>query len=164
MNLPEIKDPLTCSLQVYWTDKWQLGNLLEAVLEYTGPARVIITTFSTSEEFLRKMHKLKKQGKVTSAVLFCDHKAAEKTSTMMPLMRNVYQDIVMMKNHSKVMIVEAESKKVVILTSQNNTRGNRHEDYTIVSLDDIVENILQELNKYCEENGRPGIIQTDGNS
>ena len=40
-------------LQAYLDNRLQLFDVLEFILAQTGPAKVYVSTFSTSEEFLR---------------------------------------------------------------------------------------------------------------
>ena len=77
---PEICDPSEKSVQVILTDAFQLGYLLETLLGFTGAADITVSTFSTGEEFLRKLIALRRIGLVRTARLFTDFKAAEKTA------------------------------------------------------------------------------------
>lgn len=45
-------------LQAYLDNRIQLFDIIEKILSETGPAEIYISTFSTSEEFLRRIFKL----------------------------------------------------------------------------------------------------------
>lgn len=138
-------------LQVLLTNQLQAGALLDILLEYTGAANLTISTFSTGEEFLRKLLRLRKSGRVKTAHLYTDVKAAEKTARTRELVSNAYDRVCYCANHSKVMIVEGELLTAVVLTSQNQTRGNRLENYCIVADIELAQSLkktLQEQKTY----------------
>lgn len=128
-----IQSPLEKPLQVFLEAHLTPGRLLDDAILYAGAADIIVSTFSTSEEFLLKLWKMREQGEVRSAKIYLDHKAAEKTARILPLVRNCFNEIFYCKNHSKVMIVRGEVMTLVILTSQNQTRGDRLESYVIMA-------------------------------
>lgn len=135
----EIKDPLTCPLQVFMSDKVQLGDVLARLLEFTGAARLTVSTFSCGEEFLMRLHKLKQKGLVLFSALYADMKAAEKTARIRTMLMSVYDEFHLCANHSKVMLVEGERMTVCVLSSQNQTRGNRMESYVVLRSPEVEE-------------------------
>ena len=146
---PQIENPRSKPLQVILTDGFQLGYVLETVLSFCGPSNITVSTFSTGEEFLRKLLALRKNGQVLHAVLYTDTKAAEKTAKLKYMLRAAYDEINFCKNHSKVMIVEGNIR-VVVLSSQNQTRGNRMENYVILHnnfVADYCKSTLENINK-----------------
>lgn len=52
-----------CAVQPYFSKSVQLADLIEWVIEQIGRADISISTFSTSEEFLRRMFRMKKKGR-----------------------------------------------------------------------------------------------------
>lgn len=67
-----------------------------------------------------------------------DRKATNKTLALWAFMGEVFTDVHLADNHSKVLLVRPTvGPAVSILTSQNLTRGNRHEAY-LVSTDDAL--------------------------
>lgn len=103
---PEIHDPSQKTVQVILTDAFQLGYLLERLLGFTGAADITVSTFSTGEEFLRKLIALRRIGLIRTARLFTDFKAAEKTAKINAMLRAAYDEVRFCKNHSKVIIIE----------------------------------------------------------
>lgn len=59
---PEIHNPKDVPVQVILTDTFQLGYVLEHLLAFTGPADITVSTYSTGEEFLRKLIALRGKG------------------------------------------------------------------------------------------------------
>ncbi|MDY6249521.1 MAG: hypothetical protein SPL64_00245 [Bacteroidaceae bacterium] len=141
---PTILDPRVAECQVFLTDAFQLGYVLEQILAFTGKAKITASTFGNGEEFLRKLIMLKNKGMITESVLYCDTKAAEKNAKMHPLLRSAYDRINFCDNHSKVLVIEG-AFPVVLLASQNQTRGNRLENYVIIQNEDTAEYCLKIL-------------------
>ena len=124
-------------LQAYLDNRLQLFDVLEFILLQTGPAKVYVSTFSTSEEFLRRLFSLRKRELILHAVLMADLKAAKKTVNLSTFMGVVFDDVYLTENHSKVLLVENDKWMVTVVTSQNQTRGNRTECSIITTQPDI---------------------------
>lgn len=141
---PTIYDPRERQVQVILTDTFQLGFVLESLLAFTGEADITVSTYSTGEEFLRKLLALRRKGIVRSAQLFTDFKAAEKTARVNPILRAAYDEVRFCQNHSKVMVIEG-SFPALVLSSQNQTRGNRLENYAILQSREAADYCLSTL-------------------
>lgn len=113
--------------QAYFSDRIQLSALIDWVLAQIGPAQMLISTFSTSEEFLRHLFKLRSEHRIVEATLFCDIRAARKITTLKRFMASVFDSVILCQNHSKVVILIGKLDVVAIVTSQNQTRGDRYE-------------------------------------
>lgn len=111
----------------------QIYHIIEAVIRQVGPVSITATTFSVAEEFLRAMHKLKHEGKVTDLTILCDLKSAQKTAKINTLLRNIADYVYLAENHSKVVLLQAADMCVSIVTSQNQTRCNRMEGAIITT-------------------------------
>ncbi len=118
-------------------------GLLRWVLCQTGAARVLLTTFSTSEEFLCGFYRLRRDGLVTDATLVADVKAARKTVHLDRLVENCFERTFLIPNHSKVLLISNDSWNITVLTSQNQTYGDRIEQ-TLVSTD---ENLFRQSSR-----------------
>lgn len=130
--------------QAYFSNKVQLADLIEWVLEQTGPCSLEISTFSTSESFLRRLYRLKQAGKVLKCRLIADVRAAKKTASLYTFMKSVFDEIYLCQNHSKVVLLRPvnEAGVVAIVTSQNQTRGDRYEAGVITSDGFAVANLI----------------------
>lgn len=114
--------------QAYLSNAVQVADVLEWILEQVGTAKVWQTSFSISEEFLRRLFFIEKSGKVSEFNLVLDHKATNKTLKLWSFITQVIERTYLTDNHSKILLVEALSgDRVSVVTSQNLTRGNRHE-------------------------------------
>jgi len=152
-NIDNYLKPLNdVPLQSYLTNELQVADVLEWVLEQIGPAEVWQTSFSISEEFLRRLYFLQKKHPVKAFHLVLDHKATNKTLKLWVFIDKVIADTFLADNHSKILLIRAESGQCVsIITSQNLTRGNRNESalvttdqgvfYTLLaSVQDLIKN------------------------
>lgn len=142
-SMADVVKPLAeCPSQAYLSNAVQVADLLEWILEQVGTAKVWQTSFSISEEFIRRLFFIEKSGKVSEFNLVLDHKATNKTLKLWSFMTQVIQRTYLTDNHSKILLVQAESGQTVsVITSQNLTRGNRHES-AFISTDPVVFNTL----------------------
>lgn len=122
-------------LQAYLSNRIQVADLLEWILEQTGPAEVWQSSFSISEEFIRRLYFMQKRKKLfTRFNLVLDHKATQKTLKLWPFICQVIERTYLADNHSKILLVKSLSGKFVsVITSQNLTRGNRYESAVVMS-------------------------------
>lgn len=142
--MPGVDDlvPLSeSSLQTYFDNRTQLAQVIEWVSSQIGAAHVAISTFSTSEEFIRRLWRLKNSGKIKSCTMYCDLRAARKTLSLYSFMQNVFDKVALCQNHSKVVLLSNDSHSVAIVTSQNQTRGDRFECGIITTDKSIIDKL-----------------------
>ena len=142
-SMADVVKPLAeCPSQAYLSNAVQVADLLEWILEQVGTAKVWQTSFSISEEFIRRLFFIEKSGRVSEFNLVLDHKATNKTLKLWSFMTQVIQRTFLTDNHSKILLVQAENGQTVsVITSQNLTRGNRHES-AFIATDPVVFNTL----------------------
>ena len=128
--------------QAYLTNALQVADVLEWILEQVGKAKVWQTSFSISEEFLRRLFFIEKKGNISEFNLVLDHKATNKTLKLWAFISQVMKRTYLADNHSKILLVLSEAGDTIsVVTSQNLTRGNRHES-TFISTDKAIFNTL----------------------
>lgn len=130
-------------VQAYFSNSVQLADVIASILEHIGASEIVISTFSTSEEFLRRIWRLRKEGLITSASLFCDLKAARKTVHLYTFITSIFDAVHLAENHSKVVLLGNNRYRVSIVTSQNQTRGNRFECGIISSSPELYNQLAQ---------------------
>lgn len=124
--------------QAYLTNALQVADVLEWILQQVGKSKVWQTSFSISEEFLRRLFFIEKGGKVLEFNLVLDHKATNKTLKLWSFICQVMKRTYLADNHSKILLVESEAGDTIsVVTSQNLIRGNRHES-TFISTDKAI--------------------------
>ena len=155
--MADVVKPLSeCSSQAYLSNAVQVADLLEWILEQVGTAKVWQTSFSISEEFLRRLFFIEKGGKVSEFNLVLDHKATNKTLKLWSFMTQVIERTYLTDNHSKILLVQAESGATVsVITSQNLTRGNRHESAFISTDPGIFATLHAEVTDLIDNHSVP---------
>ena len=148
-NINEIFKPISPGyIGADLNNKFQLYNLIEWVLEQTGPADVFVVSFSISEEFIRKMLKLQKSGLIKSCEVVLDFKAVQKTQKIIRFAQYVFNSVSYCKTHAKIVIIETDNLEypgVIITGSQNATRGNRSESTVITTDEQTFYNLKQKV-------------------
>ena len=128
--------------QAYLSNVLQVADVLDWILSQVGHAEVWQTSFSISEEFLRRLFFIERSGNVSRFNLVLDHKATNKTLKLWVFINQVIERTFLADNHSKVILIRSEAGETVsIITSQNLTRGNRMES-SIVTTDKSVFDTL----------------------
>lgn len=131
--------------QSYLTDTLQVADIIEWVLGQAGRSEIWQTTFSISEEFLRRLYFIEKSGRVERIHLVLDFKATQKTLRLWSFITQVIENTYLADNHSKVVLIRGEKLSVSIITSQNLTRGNRHESAVVTTDEGVFTTLHQEV-------------------
>ena len=132
--------------QAYLTNALQVADVLEWILEQVGKATVWQTSFSISEEFIRRLYFIEKSGLVTRFNLVLDHKATNKTLKLWAFITQVIDTTYLADNHSKVLLIRSEQGETVsIITSQNLTRGNRCESAVVTTDKEIFATLYAQI-------------------
>lgn len=147
ISIEEVLKPLHSAVtQAYLSNVVQMADILEWILGQVGRAKVWQTSFSISEEFIRRLYFINKKADISEFNLVLDHKATNKTLTLWSFISQVISKTYLADNHSKVLLVESESGLgVTVITSQNLTRGNRHESTVITTDKDIFEKMKSDV-------------------
>lgn len=137
-NLNDLLKPLSSSpLQSYLGKGLHTLGLLGWILEQTGRADVYVSTFSTSDAFLRGFYNLRKKGLIGHSVLLADLKASKKTVKLYREMQCCFDSVFLTMNHSKVVLVQNDSHLVSVISSQNQTYGDRAECTVITTNQEV---------------------------
>lgn len=140
-----------CPVQPYFGRTALLSDYIDWALDQIGPAGMAVSTFSVSEQFLRWLHRARSSGRISRCSLVCDLRAARKTASLDSLMRRLCDEVILAQNHSKVVILGARGIDVAIVTSQNQTRGDRFEAGIITTDIRTVSRLKDGLATLCNE-------------
>lgn len=156
-SLSEILVPLAQKPnQAYLSNAVQVADILEWILQQVGYAEVWQTSFSISEEFLRRLFFICKANKVSRINLVLDHKATNKTLKLWAFITQVIERTYLADNHSKILLVKSERGDTVsVVTSQNLTRGNRAESAFISTDPDIFAGLFAQVNDLITNHSVP---------
>ena len=102
-------------------------GLLGWILQQTGRADVYVSTFSASDAFLSGFLRLRRRNLIANATLVADLKAARKTVQLYRLMQSCFDHVYLAQNHSKIVLVKNDNYQVAVISSQNQTYGDRAE-------------------------------------
>lgn len=136
------------------TGTTQLYHIVEDLLLQSGKADVFISSFTVAEEFIRQLHNLKEKNLINRLDLLIDNRSAKKTLHLSYFLFSVANEVYLANNHSKIILIKNENFKIAVVTSQNQTRGNRYEAGIITTLNDTYDyfskNIDNEINNYLK--------------
>lgn len=153
-NIP-LKPLGSTSTQAYMSNAVQVVDLMQWIIDQTGPACVRVSSFSLSEEFLRRAFIMRQHGQILDLEVVLDFKATQKTLILWPFIAQTIENCYLSANHSKVMIIESDNMKVAAVMSQNLTRGNRTEATVVSSDPDVVEPLAEQLGDLIKFNSVP---------
>jgi hypothetical protein len=156
-SIDEVLSPLSQKPhQAYLSNVLQVADVLEWILEQVGTAEVWQTSFSISEEFLRRLFFIEKSGRVKKFHLVLDHKATNKTLKLWAFISQVIERTYLADNHSKILLVKSEAGDTVcVVTSQNLTRGNRSESAFITTDKEIFDTLHAQVTDLIKHHSVP---------
>jgi hypothetical protein len=156
-SISDILKPLSEKpFQAYLSTALQVADVLEWILAQVGVAEIWQTSFSISEEFLRRLYFITRDKKVSRINLVLDHKATNKTLKLWNFIIQVIERTYLADNHSKILLVNGENgTKVSVVTSQNLTRGNRAESAFISTDPAIFDNLFAQVNDLITNHSVP---------
>ena len=101
-SISEIFRPLKdAPVQSALSNAVQIADILEWVLEQVGTSEVWQTSFSISEEFLRRLYFITRDGSASAIHLVLDFKATNKTLSLWTFIEQVISSTHLADNHSK---------------------------------------------------------------
>ena len=131
--------------QAYLSDRLQVADILAWILAQTGAAHVQMSSFSISEEFLRRIFFIEKEGLINSLDIVLDFKATNKTKLLWPFIAQTVRSCHLAQNHSTRLLVHNDDMCVSVVMSQNLTRGNRFESGFITTDPAVFVNLHEQL-------------------
>ena len=156
-SISDILRPLKdAPCQAYLSNAVQVADILEWILSQVGVAEIWQTSFSISEEFLRRLYFICKDKRVSRINLVLDHKATNKTLKLWAFISQVIERTYLADNHSKILLVKSQKGDMVsVVTSQNLTRGNRAESAFISTDPAIFATLFSQVNDLITNHSVP---------
>ena len=152
-NIAAILQPLNkCATQTYLGTGLHTLGLLAWILQQTGRADVYVSTFSTSEAFLNGFYNLRKKQLIDHSVLLADLKASRKTVKLYRLMQQCFDSVYLGMNHSKIVLVQNDNHLVSVISSQNQTYGDRAECTMVTTDQEAFYNLYSGLKDIVNKN------------
>ncbi|MBQ3699914.1 MAG: C4-dicarboxylate ABC transporter [Prevotella sp.] len=145
-RVDDLLQPLAeCPIQAYFGMGLHTLGLLQWILKQTGKATVFVSSYSTSEPFLNGFYLLREKDKVEKALLLLDQRAARKTLQLEQLMTGAFEHVFLGQNHSKVLLVHNARWQVSVVTSQNQTYGQRAESTIVTTNRQVYEQLMAQM-------------------
>ena len=142
--------------QAYLSNAVQVADILDWILSQVCVAEIWQTSFSISEEFLRRLYFICKDKRVSRINLVLDHKATNKTLKLWAFISQVIERTYLADNHSKILLVKSQNGDMVsVVTSQNLTRGNRAESAFISTDRAIFDTLYAQINDLITNHSVP---------
>ena len=156
-SISDILRPLKdAPCQAYLSNAVQVADILEWILSQVDVAEIWQTSFSISEEFLRRLYFICKDKRVSRINLVLDHKATNKTLKLWAFISQVIERTYLADNHSKILLVKSQNGDMVsVVTSQNLTRGNRAESAFISTDPGIFATLFSQVNDLITNHSVP---------
>lgn len=90
--------------QAYISDAIQVADIIEWVVPQIGPCEIFQSSFSISEEFLRRLYFMRCRGLIRDITLILDHKATNMTIKLWVFISSLVKRAFLADNHSKVLL------------------------------------------------------------
>lgn len=155
-------------IQAYFGQGLHTLGLLGWLLKQTGRADVWISSYSTSEAFLNGFYLLCRKNAVRHSAILLDQRAARKTIHLEQLLDAAFEHVFLGQNHSKLLLIRNSEFTISVITSQNQTYGDRAESTIITNDSKVFDVLMQQYIDTCStgaveidlHNGK-GIITED---
>ena len=138
--------------QAYFGRHLHTLGLIKWILSQIGCADVWVSSYSTSEEFLRGFQLMRLSDSIHSAKMLLDVKASKKTVQLWRMMQACFDEVYLGENHSKVILFRTEDCVVSVVTSQNQTYGSRDESTIVTTEPQVFYDLLHGYLDYCANN------------
>lgn len=136
----------------YFSDgKWNLHDLLDYLLSLSGKADVLISSYSISETSVREFLRLKEEGCIKTLRVMLDLSVKSQKGSLLFFANNVADEIRLAANHSKIIVIEGETRCFTVLSSANFTVNPRYECGYITTDKDALEFFKTKLSQAFEK-------------
>jgi len=127
--------PLSPGLFYHYVNsgQWSLHDLLTHALQFSGPAQVMVTSFSLSETAIRSFVHLMDSGLITRLDCLFDISTKRNKLELLMFAQNVSSKVYISSNHAKFIAIKTPDVCVCINTSANLTVNRRHEAGVLVT-------------------------------
>jgi hypothetical protein len=130
---------------------WSMHQMLHYCLELCGPAKVMICTWTITEEPVRAIMRMKDKGMIKDLSVLVDHRIATRSASAMQLLKSIATDVKLIKSHAKITVILGEKMWMSIVGSANFSRNRRLEAGTIFTDHDSVMFDFMTLNKLLQD-------------
>lgn len=114
---------------IHWVSEgdWSMHQLLEALLERTGPAEVWISSYAFSELPARTIANLRALGTISRLHCIIDSRIDVRSASALTILRNTSTRLKLCHTHAKVTILKNKEWLIAVSGSANYTVNKRYE-------------------------------------
>jgi hypothetical protein len=128
-KLNDVINQLEENTCVHWVSEgdWSMHDLLNALLELSGPANVYLSSYAFSEYPARMIADL--VGRKIIRELYCliDARIDVRSASALNLIKNCATRLELVNTHAKVTVIESNTMMIVTIGSANYTTNKRYE-------------------------------------
>lgn len=122
------------SLVHFYSDgAWNMHQLLLALIDITGPAKLFISSYAMSETAVRCLTALREAGQITRLSCVIDNRVETRSAGSFQLLRSICDRVVLRMTHAKVTVIEGKDVQLLVIGSANYTENKRMEVGVIVN-------------------------------
>lgn len=132
--------------------EFSMHELLEKLMEITGPAKVKLTTFSITEAAVRVFHRLSDERKIIDLKCIFDISVKMHRLGLLFFALNASTEIALAKNHAKIILIENETWKLTVISSANFNINDKIEAGIITGCRDVYEFYSRKFDETVSKN------------
>jgi len=139
-SLNEVISLLQNDSLIYWvtSGEWSMHDMLVSILNITGAADVLISTYAMSETPARILAKLKEAKMITSLKVLLDNRVDTRSAGSYQLMLSMCNELALTETHAKVTVIQNSDWHVAVIGSANYTENKRLECGIITTFEPAV--------------------------
>lgn len=135
---------------LYWSKGWSMHELLLFLLAQTGPSKLLLSSFSVSEEAVRAFALAKEKRLITDFSVLFDYTTKRHKADFLNFFHNVTPNIRIYPNHSKAFVLDGPLP-IAVLSSQNLNRNHRVECGVVTSVATEVERLKAKFQSFFDQ-------------
>ena len=132
--LPDIMAQLKQNTCVFWVSngEWSMHQMLMAILDKTGSAKLWLSTYAMSEKPARIIAQLKDEKVITELNVVLDNRVDVRTAGSLQIIKTIADKYGLVDTHAKVSVVRNDDFDIAVVGSANYTENSRWEAGVII--------------------------------
>ena len=147
-------------LAIHINNSTSLHQMLNTILERTGPASVWLSSFSICDEAICSLKWMKDSGLITDLHCILDYSMRKTRMDLLEFLAKISEELILNHNHTKIILILNEKHSVSLITSANFTENRRWEVGIEHGLPEVAEILLQFM-KEAIKDGLPIIDKNE---
>ncbi len=133
------------------TGRLSLHQMLECLLELTGPAHVALSAWAITEDPARCLFRLRRNETIKQLSCVVSDRMPVQNAGAYQLLMNVADDIALVKNHAKTISIVNDSFAIGLVSTANLSNNPRHEMTQIYNQRAVAEWIRDWIIGLCQK-------------